>query len=581
MYSKPRHKLMALLMVGTGLVVARPALGQTATAPSDLPARCATLAAQGAMAWPDPTTRVTAAVWREAGPLQLPSPPGMPPQATVDLPAHCEVTATMRPRTGSDGQAYAIRFHVRLPADWNGRFFMQGGGGSNGDLGDAIGRLSGGARPALAQGFAVMSQDSGHDNAVNTVPERNGASAFGFDPQARADYGGTSLPPTVNAAKALIKTVYGKAPVKSYFVGCSKGGQEGMMAAQRYPDLFDGIVAAAPGFALPRAALTEAWDTQALARIVAANGQALSAQSLSQTFSPSDFALLGKAILAACDSEDGVADGMIAAFGRCTSAKVLPQLARVTCSAAKADGCLSAAQVLALRQIHDGAHDGRGRLLYAGFPWDAGWADMGWRIWKIGGGPIPSINLMMGAPSLAAAFTVPPTAIGPGPDAGLAYMMAFDFNRDPAKLEATDANFPRSPWTDIGAQSTDLSAFRARGGKLIVPHGVSDPVFSLDDTLAWYGRVDKAMDGHAGDTVRVFAVPGMNHCQGGPATDSYDAFAALADWVEHRAAPERIVAKAGPMTPWPGRTRPLCAFPKAAHYDGHGDVEKAESFSCQ
>jgi feruloyl esterase len=113
-----------------------------------------------------------------------------------------------------------------------------------------------------------MSQDSGHDNAVNTVPARNGTSAFGFDPQARADYGGTSLRPSVEAAKAVVRTFYGRAPRTSYFVGCSKGGQEGMMLATRYADLFDGIVAAAPGFALPRAAIAEAWDTQALAAIV-------------------------------------------------------------------------------------------------------------------------------------------------------------------------------------------------------------------------------------------------------------------------------------------------------------------------
>jgi feruloyl esterase len=133
----------------------------------------------------------------------------------------------------------------------------------------------------------------------------------------------------------------------------------------------------------------------------------------------------------------------------------------------------------------------------------------------------------------------------------------------------------------MAARSPDLSAFHAHGGKLIVPHGASDPVFSINDTLAWYGEVQRREHGHAADFARVFPVPGMAHCGGGMATDNFDAFAALVDWVEKGHAPDRISASAGSGTPWPGRSRPLCAYPKVARYVGHGSTEQAENFRCE
>ena len=573
------RRLIALLCCGVASAWAVPAAAQAQSATPHGAADCSALATK--VAWPEPGTRLQSAVWHDAGPAPAPPRfPGAPAAPPAMLPAHCEIIGMMHERTGVDGQHYAIRFHLRLPEPWNDRFFMQGGGGTNGELGDAIGRLSGGAAPALAQGYAVLSQDSGHDNAVNSVPAKNGASAFGFDPQARAEYGGTSLSASVKAAKAAVTAFYGRSPKFSYFLGCSKGGQEGMMLAQRYPALFDGIIAGAPGFALPRAAVAEMWDTQAFAQVASAQGAPITQLSLANSFSAADFALVGKAVLVACDKDDGAEDGIVGAFTSCTSAKVLPQLAKITCTGTKQDGCLSAAQVTALRRMHDGARDAKGQPLYAEFYWDAGWADMGWRIWKIGGGPVPSINVAMGAPSLAAIFTTPPTPLPDNFQAKLDFAVHFDFDRDARRIYATGAGFPRSGWTDIGAQSTDLSAFRRRGGKLIVPQGVSDPVFSLADTVRWYEAVDKKTGGQANVFVRLFAIPGMGHCGGGPATDGYDAFTALVDWVERARTPDRIEAKANPMSPWPGRTRPLCAFPKVARYKGSGSLEDARSFAC-
>ncbi|HTC44193.1 MAG TPA: tannase/feruloyl esterase family alpha/beta hydrolase, partial [Steroidobacteraceae bacterium] len=148
------------------------------------------------------------------------------------------------------------------------------------------------------------------------------------------------------------------------------------------------------------------------------------------------------------------------------------------------------------------------------------------------------------------------------------------------KIFGINAQFPRSGWDLVGAQSTDLERFRQHGGKLLVPHGGSDPIFSINDTLAWWRRLDAANHGNAGSFVRVYAVPGMNHCGGGPATDQFDALTAVVNWVERGIAPDSIQAQAGPMSPWPGRTRPLCPYPKVARYRS-GDLNQASSFACE
>ena len=148
-------------------------------------------------------------------------------------------------------------------------------------------------------------------------------------------------------------------------------------------------------------------------------------------------------------------------------------------------------------------------------------------------------------------------------------------------LDNTKDAFGQSALEFMRADSTDLSAFKKRGGRLLIAHGVSDPVFSILDTIDWWQAVDKRNSGRATEFVRVFAVPGMNHCAGGPATDQFDAFGALVNWVERGIAPDRIVATAGMATPWPGRTRPLCAFPKQARYSGTSSLEDAANFVCR
>lgn len=576
-------------IVGTALIsvlLSSCAVGAAPEAGSALIAgsakRCRVLAEGLAIAWPDASTRITGASYREAG-LEPPQagPPGTAlPRA--ELPGHCDVTGVMQERKGVDGQDYAIRFHLRLPDNWNGRFLMQGGGGTNGDLGDAVGRTLGAPAPALAQGYAVLSQDSGHDNARNTVPERNGAAAFGFDPQARADYGGDSLEKTALAAKAALGAYYGGQPQYSYFFGCSKGGQEGMALAQQYPELFDGIVAGAPGFSLPRAAIGEMWNTQAFASVLVSRGQSATLATLGSSFDPADIGLVSEAVLAACDADDGLADGIVGDFRQCTSAKVLPRLTERRCTGAKADGCLSSAQIDALVRVHDGSRSSDGKQLYHGFPWDAGWDDMGWRIWMLGmpDGGMTAINVAMGVPALASIFSSPPTALGADPASALAFALGYDFDADPAAIDAVSPPFQRSAWEDNAARSSNLDRFRARGGRLIVPHGVSDPVFSISDTIDWWEEVNRRYEGDAAQFARVFAIPGMGHCQGGPATDGHDAFAALVDWVEQGKAPASIPARAGPMSPWPGRERPLCPYPQVARPTGGPSDSGEPIFEC-
>jgi len=548
-----------------GLAVAlAPGIAPGIAVARDASSACAGLTGQ-ALTWPGDKAQIVSTQYVKAD------------AAGPGLPAHCELFGVMHPRKGRFGQAYAIRFHMRLPDDWNGRMVFQGGGGSDGDIGDALGHVSSSGPVALKLGYAVVSQDAGHDNTVDNDPAHNGTLAFGFDPEARADYGHTSLKASADAAKAVIRTVYGRRPRYSYFVGCSKGGQEGMTFALYYPDEFDGIVATAPGFSLPRAAVAEAWDTQAFAALA---GEQASVADLAKTFSPADLDLVRGAILEACDGDDGLKDGMVNDFRHCGGDKVAPRLQTRTCSGAKTDACLTVAQVAVLRRVIDGARTSGGRAIYAGWFWPSAINTADWRMWKIGSadGRIPPLNVVLGGPALASIFTTPPAVLGDA-QSFLDYQRRFDFDRDTGRIYAVADPFTRSAWADIASHSTDLAAFRARGGRLIVPQGESDPVFSLKDTLDWFDAVDARNGGRASDFVRVFPVPGMCHCGGGEATDRYDMFTALVAWVEKHEAPDAVVAEAGPATPWPGRTRPLCVYTEIARYAG-GDTERASSFTC-
>lgn len=560
----------------------------SACAAENTHAGCPGLANLKSDQFPNATT-----VIRSAG-LKPPSAATTGRGATPALPEHCEVFGRMNERTGANGQHYAINFHMRLPTAWNGKFFFEGGGGSNGSIGAALGNLQG-QQPtnALVLGYAVVSQDSGHDNATNNDPKMNGAQTFGFDEQARLDFGYNSYDQVTQAAKDLIKLYYGKPPDRSYYVGCSEGGREAMMVTQRFPDYFDGVLACSPGFKLPKAAIAEAWDTQAFAQVARADGvtDPNGEPFMNKTFTDEDLALVASTVLAACDKLDGLEDGIIANFRACTSGVVKPKLDALTCKGQKDANCLTSLQITAIEKVHAGATNSKGEEIYADRPWDAGIGgklgpgyNQGWRIWKLGMFNSPansSINATLGSGAISAIFTTPPTPVASSGAAPVAYLLGLNFDTDVQKIYAETGIFAKSAWDFMMASSTDLSAFRKHGGKLILTHGVSDPVFSVDDDIAWLTEVNKVNKGKASDFVRLFAIPGMNHCQGGPATDRFDAFTALVNWVEKKAPPEKIMASAGLGTPWPNRTRPLCPYPEYAKYKGTGSIEDAANFVCR
>jgi feruloyl esterase len=472
-------------------------------------------------------------------------------------PAHCVTRGVASPRTGADGKPYETRFELRLPTAWSGRFLYQGGGGNDGIVAPAVGRNTG-AFPdtGLQRGFAVVTTDAGH---------QGGTPEFGLDPAARIDHAFAAHDRTFTLAVAIVSRYYGRAPAHRYFVGCSGGGRQGMMFAQRFPAYFDGIAICAPAMSVSsRATIAAAWDTQTYlsAAPLEADGQRV----LSRAFSDSDLALVAEGIRSACDAEDGAIDGMVQR----------PQACRFTprtlqCPAAKEAGCLTAAQVTALERAFGGPRTSSGRPLYVGQPWDPGIAAPGWRQWKLGTsstGVPNAANATLMAGALAHEFFTPPDP---------AFRITeFDFDRDPARTAAFSAVF------DTYRDAT-LAAFRERGGKLLIFHGTADPIFSALESIDYYERLTRSAGGPSRTSrwARLFLVPGMNHCAGGPATDSFDGLGAITEWVEHGTAPARIDASALATNQYfPGRTRPLCPFPAAARYKGTGSLEDGANFVC-
>ena len=461
-----------------------------------------------------------------------------PDMIPVAIPSYCRVDGVIDPRTGVDGKPYAIGFEIALPDHWNGRFLFQGGGGLNGTVNPPLGNQAAADNPALARGFAVVSTDTGHKGAVFDA-------AFMKDQIASLDFAYVAVGRVTLLSKEIIAQYYGQPAKHSYYDGCSTGGREGMLVSQRYPAFFDGVVVGDPAMRTGYSNIGLAYTRSAFAKI--APRDASGKLDPTKDFSDGDKKLLADSIMKSCDEMDGLNDGMIFNTRAC---HYDPAVLR--CKGAKTDSCLTSQQVDALQKAFAGPKDSHGNPVYASWPWDSGYI-------QGTGGPFASF-LPNPGPNILASVQQPT-------DVDIDTLLARVRSDDNQTLTDTT-------WTN-------LTSFFGHGGKIIFYHGTSDPVFSAFDTLAYYEKMVEANGGvnQVSNASRFYFVPGMNHCGGGPAAlDKFDLLGAVLDWVENGKAPDSVIATG---KAFPGRSRPLCAYPKYAHYKGQGNPEDASSFECR
>ncbi|CDZ38157.1 Tannase and feruloyl esterase [Neorhizobium galegae bv. officinalis] len=500
---------------------------------------------------------------------------------TNDIPVgHCLVRGIVGARKGTDGVSYGIRFELRLPDQWNGRYVHQFNGGNDGTVVPAVGPLLGGNKQdtALARGYAVVSSDAGHDGKANPDRGLAAGAAFGFDPEARRDYGYGAVAKLNPIAVNLVETYYGKKIAFSYGVGGSNGGRHGLMAATRMPNDFDGILAGYPGFNLPRAALQHALDIQSWAKVNS---------DISKALSREDMATLAKGILAACDASDGLTDGIV---GDPDSCETLFKPQALQCPNGRTDDCLSEAQVTALLASRAGPRGPKDEQLYSAWAWDPGMASANWRGWKLESavdswGRRPTIGVM-GAASLAQIFTTPPTSVGGTPEELQKFLLEFDIKSESSKIFAKDGVMTESAVEFMippRSDNPDLKDFREAGHKMIVFHGNADPVFSVLDTVNWYQKLDANNKGAAQSFVKFYRIPGMPHGAGGPSYDDFDFFSPLVDWVEKGTAPQAVSAgitqKNGEAKALVGVRYLYCPYPQVSRVKTSSTGEKERA--CQ
>jgi feruloyl esterase len=444
------------------------------------------------------------------------------PGAFKDLPGFCRVAATLKPTNDSD-----IKVEVWLPgAGWNGKYQAVGNPGWAGSINYSD------LAQALKRGYAASSTDTGHTGA-------SGSFALGH-PEKLIDFGYRSEHEMTVHAKAIIAAFYGNAPKLSYFVGCSSGGRQALMEAQRFPGDYDGIVAGAP---------TNNWTNMMFGRIWVAQAALKEAASY---IPPAKYPVIHKAALEACDALDGVKDGIIGDPPQCHfDPKVLE------CKQSDAPDCLTTPQVEAARKIYASAKNPRtGQAIFPGM--EPG-SELVWA--TLAGGPKP----------IALA------------DDHFKYVVFQDANWDFKTLNF-DGDLTRAEKADDGilsATNPDLRPFVSHGGKLIQYHGWTDQQVQPLNSVNYYNSAVKALGGPAKamDSYRLFMVPGMNHCGGGDGPNSFDMAGALDQWVETGKAPDRIVASHG-ANGKVDRTRPLCPYPQVARYSGSGSTDEAANFAC-
>jgi len=455
------------------------------------------------------------------------------PGRSAPLPAYCRVEGVINRRTGVDGEEFGINFAVAMPDEWNGDFLMQGGGGGNGVVFPPLGLTAAGDTPGLVRGFAVVSTDTGHTS-------HRGPFDFGFmkDQQAYLDFAYLANAQVAALAKQFILQYYGKPPAFSYFAGCSTGGREGMILSQRYPNSFDGIISGDPAMrtGLSNLAIGR-WIPVAFNQIAPkdANGKPIIAQAITDA----DRKLIVDSLLKQCDAKDGLADGMISDPLACDFDPAV-----LVCKERQTGSCLTPEKVFAIKKAVGGPKTAGGIQVYPGFLYDTG---------ITAGSPLRGI-------------------LSPGP--GIFGPATTAMEVDVEKEALADVQ----PLVD--SMSTNLTTFSAHGGKLIFYHGDSDPWFSPLDTFGYYKDMVAANGGL--DAVskwsQFYFVPGMGHCGGGEGLDQFDLLGAMVNWVEKGIAPTSAIATG---KAFPGRSRPLCPYPKHTHYKGQGNTDDANNFECR
>jgi feruloyl esterase len=436
--------------------------------------------------------------------------------------AHCRVTGVI----GTE-----IRFSLLLPDTWNGKFMMGGGGAF-------VGTLDNMARETVNAGYATVGTDTGHQGnlwdaswALNNL-------------ERQLNFGYVAVHRTAETAKAIVRHHYGTPAKRSYFSGCSNGGRQGLMEAQRFPDDFDGIVAGAPVLDFVGLAAQFVKDMQA----VFPDPRNLS----TPMFTPGTLKLVETQIVETCDAVDGVKDGLLEDPRRCNI------------DVAGLAG-LSDVQRAALKKIY-AETSGKEGAIYPAQPLGGEGEVDGWPAWITGGGPYATPQ----APSLGFAVATQ----------FFKFLVFNDPSWDYSDYDVANARKDaRLTATFMNATNPDLDAFKAKGGKLIVWHGWSDPLTAFA-SIKYYEQVEER-DAGVRDYFRMFLMAGVLHCSGGPGPDTVDWPAAIADWVENGRAPDQVIARKAAAGDAVSRTRPLCPYPQHAEYPGSGSTDDAANFVCR
>jgi Tannase and feruloyl esterase len=445
--------------------------------------------------------------------------------ASATLAEHCKVTALIEPK---------LNFELRLPPEWNHKLHYGGGGGYNG----AIPPVD---APALNAGYAQVSSDSGHQGSALD------ASFALNDPQAAQLFGSLSVPTVMGAATEIVRVHYGTRARRAYFEGCSNGGREALMNVQRFPTLFDGVISRAPAYN---------W----VGIMGAFNRTAKALAAPGGTINPAKTATLASAVRAACDSLDGLVDGVVSNPAACKfDAKTL----RCAGGADTGDSCLSDAQLDTVASWTSPVSFDGGTYSNTGWPLSGNENESGaWDLWTTGA---PSLQFLFQDTTVKNYLARDPAANS----------LTYNLDSD------TGALFAMSALND--ATNANLHPFLAAGGKLILWHGGNDSALSITSTAHYYQRVVTAMGGQANTDafVRFYTAPGVNHCFGGPGADTADLLTALDRWVTRRREPQTLTAnKIDPATGATLLSRPLCVYPAYPRYTGKGDPNDAASFKC-